>query len=110
MRYALVEQGGLKDGGVNTMKAINNSTNKNFEEFAKDVQLGANIDAGITALKDFDKSLNGITKSAKEATTSSLDPMFEELERAKKLGFADAYKQLVSDQLVSYLDDLKNPD
>ena len=109
LRYTLLDQGGLKDGGANTIAALKNSTAKDWEEAAKDIGLGASIDAGNTALSEFDKSLNGITKSAKEATTTSLAPMFEELERAKKLGIDGAYVQLASDQLVSYLDTLRNP-
>ncbi|WP_211103027.1 hypothetical protein [Azospirillum sp. B21] len=109
VRYALLDQGGLVGGGTNTLAALRNSTNKDAEEFGKDVALGASIDAGNTALREFDKSLNGVTKSAKETTAESLAPMFEELERAKKLGIDKAYVQLASDQLVSYLDTLRNP-
>ncbi|PWC54376.1 hypothetical protein TSA6c_00485 [Azospirillum sp. TSA6c] len=109
MRYALIDQGGLKDGGKNTLAAINNSKNKDAEEFGKDVALGASIDAGATALKEFDKTLGGVTRSAKETTADSLKPMLEEFERSKKLGISDAYKGLASDRLKSYLDVLKSP-
>jgi hypothetical protein len=109
VRYALVEKGGLSGGGVNTLAAINNSKNKDAEEFAKDVALGAGIDAGKTALSQLDQSLNGVAAAAKKTTAESLAPMIAELERANKLGIGDAYKALASDQLKSYLDTLRNP-
>ncbi|WP_109150735.1 hypothetical protein [Azospirillum sp. TSO5] len=109
MRYALIDQGGLKDGGKNTLAAITNSKNKDAEEFGKDVALGAGIDAGNTALKEMVKTLAGVTDAAKKATTESFKPMFEELERAKKLGIDGAYKDLATDQLKAYLDQLRNP-
>nr|WP_286208866.1 tape measure protein [Azospirillum sp. A1-3] len=109
MRYALIDQGGLKDGGKNTLAAITNSKNKDAEEFGKDVALGASIDAGNTALREMVKTLSGVTDAAKKATTESFKPMFEELERAKKLGIDGAYVGLASEQLKAYLDQLRNP-
>jgi hypothetical protein len=108
-RYALLDSGTLKDGGVNTVAAIQNSKAKDFEEAAKDIGLGASIDAGTTALAALDKSLNSFTKSAKETTAEAMKPMLEEFERAKKLGIDGAYKTLATDQLKAYLDQLKNP-
>ena len=109
IRYALLDQGGLQGGGKNTLAAIKNSTNKDAEEFAKDVALGAGIDAGNTALKEMVKTLGGVTDAAKKATTESFAPMFEELARAEKLGIDGAYKNLATDQLKAYLDQLRNP-
>ncbi|WP_395454789.1 phage tail length tape measure family protein [Azospirillum melinis] len=109
LRYMLLDQGGLKDGGVNTVKALKATKAADWEEAAKDIGLGASIDAGNTALKEFDKTLGGVTRSAKETTADSLKPMLEEFERSKKLGISDAYKGLASDRLKSYLDVLKSP-
>ena len=109
LRYTLLEQGGLTNAGPNVTKAIQNTKATSYEEAAKDIGLGASIDGGITALSELDKSLAGITRSAKEATTESLKPMLEEFERAKKLGIGDAYKALASGQLKEQLEQLKNP-
>lgn len=109
LRYMLLDQGGLKDGGVNTIAALKNSKAKDWEEAAKDIGLGASIDAGNTALKEMVKTLSGVTDAAKKATAESFKPMFEELERAKKLGIDGAYKDLATDQLKAYLDQLRNP-
>ncbi|MCM8736588.1 hypothetical protein M5E06_20895 [Azospirillum sp. A1-3] len=109
LRYTLLEQGGLKDGGANTLKALQNTQAKDWEEAAKDIGLGASIDAGNTALKEMVKTLGGVTDAAKKATTESFAPMFEELSRAQKLGIGDAYVGLASEQLKAYLDQLRNP-
>ncbi|SMF92360.1 hypothetical protein SAMN02982917_0574 [Azospirillum oryzae] len=109
LRYTLLEQGGLKDGGANTIAALKATKAKDWEEAAKDIGLGASIDAGTTALAALDKSLNSFTKSAKETTAEAMKPMLEEFERAKKLGIDGAYKTLATDQLKTYLDQLKNP-
>lgn len=109
LRYTLLEQGGLKDGGANTIAALKATKAKDWEEAAKDIGLGASIDAGTTALAALDKSLNSVTKSAKETTAEAMKPMLEEFERAKKLGIDGAYKTLATDQLKAYLDQLKNP-
>ncbi|PWC69095.1 hypothetical protein TSH7_01225 [Azospirillum sp. TSH7] len=109
LRYTLLEQGGLKDGGANTIKALQNSKAKDWEEAAKDIGLGASIDAGNTALKEMIKTLSGVTDAAKKAADDSFMPMFDELERAKKLGIDGAYKDLATDQLKAYLDQLRNP-
>lgn len=108
-RYALLDSGTLKDAGPATIQAIKASQAKDFEEAVKDIGLGAAIDAGTTALKELDKSLGGLSRSAKEATAQSLAPMLEEFERAKKLGLDGEYKSLALGQLNSYLDALKNP-
>ncbi|MBY6263940.1 hypothetical protein EI613_18740 [Azospirillum sp. 412522] len=108
-RYALLESGSLQDGGANTVKAIRNSKAKDFEGAAKDIALGASIDAGTTALDALDKSLNSFTKSAKEATAKSLKPMLEELERAKGLDLGSEYVSLATGQLNAYLDELRKP-
>ncbi|MDR6770385.1 hypothetical protein [Azospirillum sp. BE72] len=109
LRYTLLEQGGLKDGGVNTIAALKNTKGKDWEEVTKDIALGASIDAGTTALAALDKSLNSFTKSAKETTAEAMKPMLEEFERAKKLGIGTAYVNLATDQLKAYLDQLRNP-
>ncbi|QCG93970.1 hypothetical protein E6C67_08460 [Azospirillum sp. TSA2s] len=109
LRYMLLDQGGLKDGGVNTVKALKATKATDWEEAAKDIGLGASIDAGNTALREMVKTLSGVTDAAKKATTESFKPMFEELERAKKLGIDGAYKDLATDQLKAYLDQLRNP-
>ncbi|KAA0582688.1 hypothetical protein [Azospirillum sp. Sh1] len=109
LRYTLLDQGGLKDGGANTIAALKATKAKDWEEAAKDIGLGASIDAGTTALAALDKSLNSFTKSAKETTAEAMKPMLEEFERAKKLGIDGAYKALATDQLKAYLDQLKNP-
>ena len=108
-RYALLESGTLKDGGVNTVKAIQNSKAKDFEEAAKDIALGAAIDAGTTALAALDKSLASFTKAAKESTAEALRPMLDELQRAKGLDLGSEYVKLATDQLNAYLDQLRNP-
>ncbi|KAA0593016.1 hypothetical protein J2848_005623 [Azospirillum lipoferum] len=109
LRYTLLEQGGLTNAGPNVTKAIQNTKASSYEDAAKDIGLGATIDAGITALSELDKSLAGVTRSAKNATTESLKPMLEELDRAKKLGIGDSYVGLATAQLKGYLEQLKNP-
>ncbi len=108
-RYTLLDSGTLKDGGANTVKAIRNSKAKDFEEAAKDIGLGASIDAGTTALAALDKSLASFTKAAKESTAEALKPMLDELARAKSLDLGSAYVKLATDQLNAYLDQLRNP-
>ncbi|CBS87028.1 hypothetical protein [Azospirillum lipoferum] len=108
-RYALLDSGTLKDAGASTTKAIRNSKAKDFEEAAKDIALGAAIDAGNTALAALDKSLASFTKSAKEATADAMKPMLEEFERAKKLDLGAEYVSAATDQLKAYLDQLRNP-
>ncbi|HYF88970.1 hypothetical protein [Azospirillum sp.] len=109
LRYTLLDQGGLKDGGTNTLAALKASKAKDWEEAAKDIGLGASIDAGNTALREMVKTLGGVTDAAKKATAESFAPMFEELARAQKLGIDGAYKALATDQLKAYLDQLRNP-
>ncbi|MBP2302517.1 transglycosylase SLT domain-containing protein [Azospirillum picis] len=109
MRYVLLEQGSLQGAGPAVTKAIQRSTAKDFEESAKDLALGANIDAGVTALKELDTSLAGITRSAKETTADALKPMLEELARAKSLDLGGEYVSLARGQLEAYLQQLKNP-
>ncbi|PWC89842.1 hypothetical protein TSH100_04180 [Azospirillum sp. TSH100] len=109
LRYTLLEQGGLTSAGPNVLKAIQNTKATSYEDAAKDIGLGASIDAGITALSELDKTLGGVTHAAKLATAESLKPMLEELDRAKKLGIGDSYVGLATGQLKSYLEQLKNP-
>jgi hypothetical protein len=109
LRYMLLDQGGLQGGGTNTIAALKATKATDWEEAAKDIGLGASIDAGTTALAALDKSLNSFTKSAKETTAEAMKPMLEEFERAKKLGIDGAYKNLATDQLKAYLDQLKSP-
>lgn len=109
LRLALLDSGNLKDGGASTTKAIRNSKAKDFEEAAKDIALGASIDASTTALASLDKSLGSITKSAKDATAESLKPMLDELARAKTLDLGAEYVGLATKQLGDYLKQLKNP-
>ena len=109
LRYTLLDQGGLQGGGVNTIAALKNTKAKDWEEAAKDIGLGASIDAGNTALREMVKTLGGVTDAAKKATTESFQPMFEELARAQKLGIDGAYVALATDQLAAYLDQLRNP-
>jgi len=109
LRYTLLEKGGLTNAGPNVTKAIQNTKASSYEDAAKDIGLGASIDAGITALSELDKTLGGVTHAAKQATAESLKPMLEELERAKKLGIGDSYVGLATSQLKSYLEQLKNP-
>ena len=106
LRYTLLEQGGLTNAGPNVTKAIQNTKASSYEDAAKDIGLGATIDAGITALSELDKSLAGVTRSAKNATTESLKPMLEELDRAKKLGIGDSYVGHATAQLKGYLEQL----
>lgn len=109
LRDYLLEQGGLKDAGPAVTKAIKNNTAKDIDEAAKNIALGAGIDAGTTALAALDKSLASFTKAAKEATAESLKPMLAELERAKGLDLGSEYVKLATDQLNAYLDQLRNP-
>ncbi|WP_376960101.1 phage tail length tape measure family protein [Azospirillum sp. A26] len=109
LRYMLIEQGGLKGGGANTIKALQNTKATDWEEAAKDIGLGAQIDAGNTALKSMIKTLGGLTDAAKKAADESFKPMIDDLIRAQKLGIGDAYKALATDQLKEYLDQLRNP-
>lgn len=109
LRYMLLDQGGLQGGGANTIAALKATKATDWDEAAKDVGLGAAIDAGRTALDSMVKTLSGVTDAAKKATTDSLAPMFDELARANKLGIGDAYKSLATDQLKAYLDQLRNP-
>jgi len=109
LRYMLLDQGGLQGGGANTIAALKATKAKDWEEATKDIALGASIDAGTTALAALDKSLNSFTKSAKETTAEAMKPMFEEMERAKKLGLDGAYKALATDQLKAALDQIRNP-
>ncbi|HYF87429.1 tape measure protein [Azospirillum sp.] len=109
LRYTLLEAGGLTNAGAAVTKAIRNTKATSYEDAAKDIALGAGIDAGTTALAALDKSLASFTKAAKEATAESLKPMLDELERAKGLDLGSEYVRLATDQLNAYLDQLRNP-
>ncbi|KAA0592943.1 hypothetical protein J2848_005701 [Azospirillum lipoferum] len=109
LRYTLLEQGGLSNAGAAVTKAIRNTKATSYEDAAKDIALGSGIDAGTTALAALDKSLNSFTRAAKDATTESLKPMLDELERAKGLDLSGEYVKLATDQLNAYLDQLRNP-
>lgn len=99
VRYALLDQGGLQGGGENTLAALRNSTNKDAGEFGKDVALGASIDAGITALAEFDKSLKGVENAAKKAAEANYANAIAEKERADGLGIGAAYADLLTRQI-----------
>lgn len=107
LRYMLLDQGGLKDGGVNTLKAIRNTTAKDWEEATKDIALGSSIDAGITAMTEFDKSLKGVENSAKKAAEANYSNVISEKERADKLGLGGEYADLLTRQ---FRDNLKQVD
>ncbi|CAO3440132.1 phage tail length tape measure family protein [Azospirillum endophyticum] len=109
LRYTLLDAGGLKDAGPNVTKAIQNTKASSYEDAAKDIALGASIDAGVTALAALDKSLSSFTKSAKDATAEAMKPMLDEFDRAKKLGLGAEYVGLATNQLMAYLDELRNP-
>lgn len=104
LRYTLLEQGGLKDGGVNTIAALKNTKGKDWEEVTKDIALGASIDAGITALAEFDKSLKGVENAAKKAAEANYANAIAEKERADKLGIGAAYADLVMQQIRESFD------
>nr|WP_286209056.1 phage tail length tape measure family protein [Azospirillum sp. A1-3] len=109
LRYTLLEEGGLQGGGASVTKAIQRTKAATYEDAAKDIALGASIDAGTTALAELDRSLNSVTKAAREATAESLKPMLDELARAKSLDLGAEYVNLATGQITAYLDALKNP-
>ncbi|MFL7901579.1 hypothetical protein ACJ41P_10630 [Azospirillum argentinense] len=80
-----------------------------MEGFGKGLALARQVEAGTTALREFDKSLAGVTSRAKEAQVTALKPMTEELALASKYGFEGEYRSLVNGQLASMLEDLANP-
>ncbi|WP_175429662.1 phage tail length tape measure family protein [Azospirillum argentinense] len=80
-----------------------------FESFGKGLALARQVEAGTTALRDFDKSLSGVTTRAKQAQIEAFKPMSEELALAAKYGFDGEYTALVTGQLTSFLEDLANP-
>lgn len=104
MRYALIDQGGLQGGGANTLAAVKNSRNQDAAEFSKDVALGAAIDAGITALAEFDKSLTGVTNAAKKSADANYANAIAEKQRADGLGIGAAYADLVTRQIRESFD------
>lgn len=109
IRYTLLEQGGLTGAGKGVTTAIKNSTAKDFEESAKDIAVGAAIDAGNTALDDLITTLEGLGKAAKKAQTDALAPMLEDFDRAKKLGLGDDYAAMVTRSATTMLQNLVDP-
>ncbi|QCO05441.1 phage tail length tape measure family protein [Azospirillum argentinense] len=80
-----------------------------MEGFGKGLALARQVEAGTTALREFDKSLAGVTSRAKEAQVTALKPMTEELALASKYGFEGEYRSLVNGQLSAMLEDIANP-
>ncbi|CAO3453851.1 hypothetical protein [Azospirillum argentinense] len=80
-----------------------------MEGFAKGLALARQVEAGTTALREFDKSLSGVTIRAKQAQSEALKPMTEELALAARYGFEGEYRSLVNGQLSAMLEDLANP-
>lgn len=78
----------------------------------QDLDFIAQIRAGVEAvssLKDVDKSLTGLTASAKEAQTAALKPMLEQFEKAKGFGLGAEFASVVAPQVRQMLDGLTNP-
>lgn len=109
MRYTLLEQGGLTGAGKGVTTAIQNSKAKDFEESAKDIAVGAAIDAGNTALDALVDTLESLGKAAKEAQTEALSPMLDDYERAKKLGLGQDYADMVTRSATTMLQNLVTP-
>ncbi|MDQ0537131.1 hypothetical protein, partial [Azospirillum picis] len=92
---------GLIEASDEVLKAVQNSTSKDINEFMKDVALGKSIADATAGLKDLDQSLAGVAARAKEAQASQYKAVDAELERAQGLGLGDNYRSILEHQLRS---------
>jgi hypothetical protein len=81
----------------------------NGAEYVETVALAEQVAAGATALDGLDKSLAGLTASAKKAALEGFEPLSDELSKAKDGGFAAEWRDVLGQRLQGMLDQFSRP-